>query len=322
MPRFPQHVLNGAHLGVVFAVFVLSVVACSGEDSALIVTPSPTRITEALPTPTPTPTPTPSPTPVPEPSPFDITACSNGVAVLDPGNNPDLVRDCAILLGARDILAPQPGYDLDWSPNLFIATWRGIRVTGGRVRVIDLESYEVHAGDVVYRVGLGGTIPPSLGGLTGLRSLRLQWNHLGGHIPSSLGNLTQLESLDLCGNHLIGEIPSSLGNLTSMKILRLNNNQLTGEIPSSLGNLTSLWQLELYGNQLTGEIPASLGNLTSLWELDLAYNQLTGEIPSSLTNLYSLKRLVLSPNELSGCVPAELRRVEWDDLAELGLPFC
>ena len=41
----------------------------------------------------------------------------------------------------------------------------------------------------------------------------IRHNRLSGSIPASLGNLSGLELLDLGGNELSGGIPSSLGNL-------------------------------------------------------------------------------------------------------------
>ena len=121
---------------------------------------------------------------------------------------------------------------------------------------------------------------------------------------------------------MAGEIPSSLGNLSNLERLTLWSNQLTGTIPSSLGNLSNLEWLYLNGNQLAGEIPSSLGNLSNLTDLGLNGNQLAGEIPSSLGNLSNLERLYLAGNQLTGCVPAALRDVEYNDFADLALPFC
>jgi len=67
-------------------------------------------------------------------------------------------------------------------------------------------------------------------------------NQLSGSIPPELGNLTDLESLRLNTNQLNGNIPPELGNLTNLTRLRLYNNQLSGCYDENLTNLCT--QLE------------------------------------------------------------------------------
>ena len=143
-----------------------------------------------------------------------------------------------------------------------------------------------------------------------------------GEIPVELGNLSNLEYLLLGDNQLTGVIPEVLGNLSTLEGLWLSGNQLTGEIPAELSNLSYLHTLILSGNQLSGEIPAELGNLTNLQWLGLSDNQLSGEIPVELGGLANLTNLFLAFNRLTGCIPEGLRDVVFNDLDELGLPFC
>ena len=180
-------------------------------------------------------------------------------------------------------------YDIDWLSDAPIDQWHGVTTDGsGRVT-----------------------------------HLSIQFNHMSGEIPSELGGLDNLQWLVLSGNRLSGEIPSKLGNLTRLRGLYLHGNQLSGEIPSELGSLTRLQTLGLSGNQLSGEIPPELGNLASyLWTLVISDNQLSGEIPSELGRLTNLRTLHFSGNQLSGCVPEGLRDVPFNDLPDLGLPFC
>ena len=84
---------------------LLMAVACGTESqnqdaSGLPPTPD---LTAAVPT-SPTAEVVPTPLGIPEPYRADISACTDGVAVQNPEENPDSVRDCAILLGARDTL--------------------------------------------------------------------------------------------------------------------------------------------------------------------------------------------------------------------------
>ena len=132
-------------------------------------------------------------------------------------------------------------------------------------------------------------------------------NSLSGAIPPELGNLTRLLTLRLYGNELSGAIPSELGNLTNLQTLRLYDNSLSGAIPPELGNLTNLLNLRLYGNDLSGVIPPELGNLTRLLHLDLGGNKLSGAIPSELGNLTNLQTLFIQDNRLSGEIPDTLR---------------
>lgn len=88
-------------------------------------------------------------------------------------------------------------------------------------------------------------------------SLDLRNRTLSGSLPDSIGNLTGMQTIFLSGNKLSGPIPdfSSMQILTA---LHLDGNQFNGTINPSLGNITSLKELYLNNNNLTGQIPASL----------------------------------------------------------------
>ena len=134
-------------------------------------------------------------------------ACSKGVAVPDPQANHGLVRDCALLLLARDPLrgtAP-----LNWSEDLPIAEWDGVGVNGDPPRVDG-----VH----LRNRGLDGVIPHWLGGLTELVHLHFgARNYLTGPIPPELSNLSKLVQFYAGGrNALSGPIPAGLGDIRSL----------------------------------------------------------------------------------------------------------
>ncbi|KAK2642495.1 hypothetical protein Ddye_024258 [Dipteronia dyeriana] len=61
--------------------------------------------------------------------------------------------------------------------------------------------------------GLSGTISPTIGSLSHLKTMLLHDNQLSGTIPAELGMLSELQMLDLSGNQFVGDIPSSLGFL-------------------------------------------------------------------------------------------------------------
>ena len=261
--------------------------------------------------------------------------CSGGIAVSDPSGEPGLVRDCETLMSLRDALAGTA--TLNWGFGAAMTSWDGVTVGGTPRRVTELN---------LTGHGLTGTIPPGLGGLTGLELLLLDHNTLTGGIPPELGDLSNLRELYLSFNGLTGPIPPELGNLSNLTVLWFHTNGLTGEIPTELGNLSNLlWlslsvngltgpvptelggltelaQLWLHENQLSGEIPSELGMLTDLWLLQLNDNRLSGSIPWELGNLSNLLILKLSGNSLEGCVQPSLRSVRSNDFASLGLPYC
>ncbi|GLU13827.1 hypothetical protein SLE2022_304370 [Rubroshorea leprosula] len=111
---------------------------------------------------------------------------------------------------------------------------------------------------VMDSMGLSGTLSPSIGNLSHLRTMLLQSNHLSGPIPNEMGNLSELQTLDLSDNQFVGGIPSSLGSLTHLSYLRLSKNNLSGHIPMPVASLTGLSFLDLSFNNLSGPTPKIL----------------------------------------------------------------
>jgi len=64
--------------------------------------------------------------------------------------------------------------------------------------------------------------------------LWLNDDSLSGEIPESIGELTFLNTLNLEYNYFTGEIPESIGRLSYLNWLYLDLNQLSGIIPDSL----------------------------------------------------------------------------------------
>ena len=260
-------------------------------------TPSPTPTFTPDPTPTNTPVPPPAipelnptstPTVTPEPNPLPIVGCSNGVAVPNPDPKSGLVADCKVLLAARDTLTGG-AVSLNWSADVPIAYWEGIKLGGSptRVKVLDLS-----------RRGLVG------------------------EIPAVLSQVSELEELLLSRNYLKGEIPSELRQLLDLRSLILFFNRLRGGIPAELGKLGKLAFFSVSQNQLSGNVPPELGGLSELRSLGLADNNLGGAIPSELGGLKNLTFIYLNGNGLSGCLPDGLRDVQFNDFESLNLPFC
>lgn len=179
-------------------------------------------------------------------------------------------------------------------------SWFGVTLSadGTRVESLDLNNNNLY-----------GSIPASIGDLTGLTRLHLYGNKLSGNIPIEVGNLVNLQELILHTNPLTGSIPAEIGNLTNLIDLRLSATELSGSIPTQIGNLTNLEILYLGFSQYNGVIPAQIGSLTKLRELDLQTNQFEGLIPTELGNLTALQTLVARDNNLNGELPASLENL-------------
>ena len=209
---------------------------------------------------------------------------SEGGPPVECSDNGGLARDCDTLLSIRSELAGAD--ELNWSADIPISEWTGVRVFGQPTRVLAIN---------LTTSGLTGTVPPELGELSELRALHLYGNDLSGEIPLELGLLANLDTLDL------------------------GDNQLAGSIPSELGRLSRLVSLDLSANRLTGDLPAQLGDLESLEWLVIAENELTGDVSEVLDSLPNLEYLSVYDNRFNGCVPTALKEVD----GFLGdLPFC
>ncbi|ERM97966.1 hypothetical protein AMTRI_Chr06g195230 [Amborella trichopoda] len=75
---------------------------------------------------------------------------------------------------------------------------------------------------------LSGTISPSIGKLSSLRSLILSNNNLTGKIPDVLASMPNLQSVDVENNDLFGEVPNFRKEVT----LKTDGNPLLGTTPA------------------------------------------------------------------------------------------
>ena len=144
-----------------------------------------------------------------------------------PGRSaPGLLADCALLLAVKDGLAGDA--PLNWRPGVPLEEWQGVTVDRlrGRVTALDLA-----------QTGLNGRIPPEVGRLDGLVSLRLSRNRLAGPIPPELGGLSRLRTLWLDDNRLGGPVPPELGRLSRLADLRLKGNSRLGPLPPTVAAL-------------------------------------------------------------------------------------
>ncbi|XVF29211.1 hypothetical protein REPUB_Repub15cG0101100 [Reevesia pubescens] len=181
-----------------------------------------------------------------------------------------------------------------WTPNSSHCNWLGVSCSGNGSRVESLQ---------LDRLGLAGTLVPSLSNLTFLQTLNLSHNLFHGQFQLHFGRLSLLQHIDLRNNSINGTVPASLSDCHNLETLRLSGNRFSGNIPSELGNLQRLRILEISVNNLTGSIPSSFRNLSSLSVLALARNKLVGEISREFGHLRNLQRIQLSENNLTGQIP-------------------
>ncbi|MGE5500272.1 MAG: T9SS type A sorting domain-containing protein [Syntrophothermus sp.] len=212
----------------------------------------------------------------------------------------------------------------NWKSNLPVGQWYGVKVENQRV--VELQFGQ---GNNLY-----DTIPASIGNLTALRILDLNFNYISyvspeinrlvmlkvlklrsnqlAALPDNLSALASLEELDIFSNYII-TIPESLGSLPKLKILNAGLNDLT-DLPVSFKNLSGLRELNLSGNKFQ-KFPLVISSLRNLAVLILDNNFL-GSIPAEVENLDSLMVLNLKEDNLSS-VPAEIGSLK--NLRELDL---
>ncbi|KAL0328911.1 UNVERIFIED_CONTAM: putative LRR receptor-like serine/threonine-protein kinase [Sesamum calycinum] len=175
-----------------------------------------------------------------------VTAAGSSFSLLSPkGVNFEVAALMSVKREMRDINHVLDGWDIN---SVDPCTWNMVGCSPEGF-VISLE---------MASMGLSGTLSPSIGNLTHLRTMLLQNNQLSGVIPMEIGKLSELQTLDLSSNQFDGEIPSSLGRLTRLSYLRLSKNKLSGQIPRDVADLTGLSVLDLSFNNLSGSIPKIL----------------------------------------------------------------
>jgi Leucine-rich repeat (LRR) protein len=180
-----------------------------------------------------------------------------------------------------------------------ICNWEGVSCTDGFVTSLDI-------GGSFCRGSLcadlcpecAGTLPNSLGQLSGLESLRITQTSLHGRIPNSVLTLRNLTTLDLTKNFFSSSLATQL-HLPSLQQWRMGNNLFTGRIPTRIGSSSFLEQIVLSDNLFSGTIPASLGRVTNLAELTLSSNSFSGTLPTFLR-----ATMRLDHNQFEGRIPA------------------
>lgn len=165
------------------------------------------------------------------------------------------------------------------------------------------------------------SIPDRISELTNLEKLYIGKNDLK-YIPASIGQLTNLKLLSLQYNEL-DSLPDELTDLVALEQLLLNQNNLQ-TLPDSLGKLKNLQVLQVKFNQLDS-LPQSIGDCENLKFIYLNRNNLR-ELPISMSRLTSLKELYLSGAGPLLQVPEEMCDLRYFELIEIdgntALPPC
>jgi hypothetical protein len=151
--------------------------------------------------------------------------------------------------------------------------------------------------------GAVGTLPPSIGRLTGLKEFDFsRGNSLSGALPCEVGLLANLTHF-LVDKNQISDLSPCFNNLSStLQVLSASSNRLTAA-PSQLGQFVRLIKLQLSNNAIAFVPDLSL--LVELQKLDLSSNM----ISSALWSFAGMQRLVtlsLKSNRFAGVLNASV----------------
>lgn len=188
-------------------------------------------------------------------------------------------------------------WEKSWDSIVEPCQWSGVTCQEGHISILDLDGF-----------GLVGGVPATIGDLTRLTTLKLNYNNLTS-VPAEIGRLSNLFWLGLQDNQL-SQIPIEIGALTKLTTLHLGGNQLKN-IPPEIGNLTNLERLNLTQNFLEN-LPDEIGQLVNLSGVNISYNQLTA-LPDGFKNLQLLFALEIDGNQWTDfpIVLTELENLNW-----------
>ncbi|XP_019160228.1 PREDICTED: LRR receptor-like serine/threonine-protein kinase EFR isoform X2 [Ipomoea nil] len=224
-----------------------------------------------------------------------VLAIALCMAVASGASNSSADEVALLTLKAAITSDPFRIFSNNWSHHTPYCDWIGVTCSGRHQRVTQLN---------LFNMGLNGTIPEEIGGLSFLKTFNISSNSFHGHIPKSIGFLTKLQSLDLSYNDLTGNIPATIYNISSLRFVVMEYNSLSGMLPGGIcDNCRQLQGLSLRSNRLSGQIPSSIYKCAELRVLSLGENEFHGSIPPEIGNFSKLEWLLLNGNNLTGDLP-------------------
>lgn len=131
-----------------------------------------------------------------------------------------------------------------WAGNDACQGWSFVTCQGNKVTSVTLSKQH-----------FVGTISPSFGNLTSLRTLLLNDNNLTGSIPNSLAKLPNLEILDVSNNNLSGLVPTFPSNV---RLITSGNPLLGKKISSAEGGGDSGGSDSSDGSSISGGVVAGI----------------------------------------------------------------
>ena len=194
-----------------------------------------------------------------------------GINVVDLSDNsfygsiPPISRTLQTLILERNNLSGEFGIDGAFDGALSLRDLRvGSNAFNGQLPVA-LFSTPVENLDIGSNF-MTGAIPPEIGNLSKIVSMRLGPNSFNGDLPSTISQLTSLARLD------IQEVPDLEGrllgtfflSLTNLAQLTISQTSVRGNLPTFVGEMTKLETIDLSQNAMRSEIPVEIGQLSLL----------------------------------------------------------
>jgi Leucine Rich repeat len=156
-----------------------------------------------------------------------------------------------------------------------------------------------------------------LGGLVGLRTLRLSHPQIDDRIAPQLEKLTRLRWLDLGGTAITDEGLVGLAALTELQTLHLHHTRVTNRGLAHLAKLTALEELTLHSTDVVDEGVTHLVDLQRLHTLRLDRTLITDAAIDTLVQLQALRRLNLAYTVLTATGVDRLRELPALEVLEL-----
>ena len=188
---------------------------------------------------------------------------------------PDSPVDCEVLRRIHNRTWNEQDFVQIPERRTSVCSWPGVvcgkadALAQSRIKELRLGAALAHA----------GTLPTEIGRLDSLRVLQVHRNSLSGTLPSTLGVLTGLTDLWLGANAFSGTLPTELARLSQMVEMQVHKNSISGFLPATLAVLPLLSQTQLHRNALSGTLPTQLGQMTWLQRIDISENRLSGTFP-------------------------------------------